>query len=221
MITTQNMGNFKNKKNYCTIYLVRHGETEGNVRRIIMGHSDAPLTAAGKEQARAVAKVLEGNPIDAIYASDLGRAVETAQIIADKRQLPINTSLAIREKHYGAHEGRLVNDYLADMRETHDNLSRLSNDERKKFQYPDGVENDMAVADRIAAFLKKIAVMHRGKGVIVVSHGSAIRNFLLAIGFITRENMRRADAIENGDVVTLLCDGEDFQIVETNGVNTT
>ena len=80
----------QNDKNLCTLYLVRHGETEWNKTGIVMGQLDSPLTEAGLGQAKTTAQELKGVNFDAIFSSDLHRAHKTAEIIKLERELVIN-----------------------------------------------------------------------------------------------------------------------------------
>src|SRR4029079_3482461 len=88
-----------------TILLARHGETDWNVERRVQGHSDTPLNDTGRGQARALAEELAGEPIDAVYSSDLVRAHETARLVAEQRGLDVTAIRDLREKHFGTWEG--------------------------------------------------------------------------------------------------------------------
>ena len=78
-----------------TIYLVRHGETQGNLDDKAQGHLDVPLTETGRLQAKAVAERLNDIEFDAVYSSDLKRAFDTAKAItANRTQLQVRTHLA-------------------------------------------------------------------------------------------------------------------------------
>ena len=88
------------------LYLVRHGETEWNRLRRIQGLTDIPLNDTGREQARRTGMLLTRRPIARVYASPLGRARETAEIIA--RELGLSEPElrdALVERNYGAAEG--------------------------------------------------------------------------------------------------------------------
>lgn len=86
------------------LFLIRHGRTDGNGERYV-GWEDVPLNAVGQAQARRVAELLAGEPLDAIYASSLSRALDTARPAAEARGLPIQTRAELREIHYGALQG--------------------------------------------------------------------------------------------------------------------
>ena len=91
-----------------TITWIRHGESEWNARRIWQGHSESPLSVKGREQAKALGqRLLQANTsFDRVYSSDLGRALETAQIALPEAQIIIDPRL--REINFGAYEGRTL-----------------------------------------------------------------------------------------------------------------
>lgn len=93
------------------IYIVRHGQTEENLQRILQGHMPGTLTELGKEQVQRAAEQLskEGVKLTAsssktftrIVSSDLKRAMDSAQIIADKLNLPVIPMEILRERDWG------------------------------------------------------------------------------------------------------------------------
>ena len=91
--------------NRTQIVIVRHGQTEWNIRGIRQGYLDSPLTARGMAQAKALAQRLAREKFTALYSSDLGRAVQTAQEIADVTGHTIVTDARLRERHLGILQG--------------------------------------------------------------------------------------------------------------------
>jgi probable phosphoglycerate mutase len=89
------------------IVLIRHGETAWNAERRLQGHIDIALNPQGQRQAAALAAALAGEHVDAIVASDLQRALQTAQAVASTRALQVQTDPALRERCYGGFEGLL------------------------------------------------------------------------------------------------------------------
>lgn len=96
------------------IYLIRHGETDWNRERRIQGQTDIPLNALGVRQAEALAERLKSIPFDVIYTSDLGRVVQTSEIVAaaQGRDVPVVPAPELRECNYGLWEG-LTRDEIA------------------------------------------------------------------------------------------------------------
>ena len=87
------------------IIAIRHGETDWNAATRIQGHTDIALNANGVEQARQLGAALANEEIDAVYASDLSRAADTAQAIATHHKLTVHTHTGLRERHFGYFEG--------------------------------------------------------------------------------------------------------------------
>jgi probable phosphoglycerate mutase len=90
-----------------TIVLIRHGETAWNAERRLQGHIDIPLNPEGRRQADALAAALAGEQLDAIVASDLQRALQTAEAVGAARGLPVQIDPALRERCFGGFEGLL------------------------------------------------------------------------------------------------------------------
>ena len=90
--------------------LIRHGETAWNAERRLQGHIDIALNPEGLRQADALAAALAGQHFDAIIASDLARARQTADAVAGPRKVPVRIDPALRERCYGAFEGMLYAD---------------------------------------------------------------------------------------------------------------
>lgn len=91
----------------CRIIFVRHGQSEGNLVRSFLGHTDLPLTELGHKQAEATAKYLDGTDIDIMYASDLKRAWQTAEHIAERKELSIIANPTLREIYAGEWENEM------------------------------------------------------------------------------------------------------------------
>jgi len=87
------------------IILVRHGETDWNVERRIQGNRDIPLNVEGRRQAAALGRALASEPLDAVIASDLRRAMETARAIAAPHGIAVRAERELRERRFGAFEG--------------------------------------------------------------------------------------------------------------------
>jgi uncharacterized phosphatase len=145
-----------------TFTLVRHGETEWNRHGRIQGSTDVPLDAAGVAQARAAAASIVPGGFDAVYASPLARALDTARILADASSLgepEIREDL--RERGYGAAEG-LTGAQIA-----------------REFPHRiPGQESRNAVVRRVLPVLDELALRHPGGRVLVVTHGAVISSLM-------------------------------------------
>ena len=88
-----------------TLILVRHGETDWNRDGRWQGHADRSLNDRGREQSRALADALAGEDVAAVYASDLSRARETAEIVAARLGRPVGVDARLREVDVGGWSG--------------------------------------------------------------------------------------------------------------------
>ncbi|MDI6907169.1 MAG: alpha-ribazole phosphatase [Thermoanaerobacterales bacterium] len=154
----------------CRIYLVRHGETLWNHAMRYQGHADIPLNEKGYTQARAVARRLSSERIDAVYSSDLQRARVTAEAIAAVHGLPVQIDRSLREINFGAWEG-LTRD---EIRLRFPDVSREWWSNPVGTRLPGG-ETLAEVADRAVSYLLGTARRHPGGTVVVASHGGTIR----------------------------------------------
>ncbi|TRM58586.1 histidine phosphatase superfamily [Schizophyllum amplum] len=92
-----------------TVYIVRHGETEENLKMIMQGHMDTQLNETGRQQARLVADAMRDIDLDRAYSSDLSRARETAKAILEKHEgVQLIEDEALRERHLGQLQGKQV-----------------------------------------------------------------------------------------------------------------
>ncbi len=151
------------------LYLIRHGQSAGNAEGRFGGHGPTPLSKLGKEQAEKTAKMLAKEGINAIYSSDLHRAVETAEPLSKLVDLPINTSTAFRERHVGVLEGLTFdeskaaypNDYYA-----------LVN--RNIHHVITNGESYRQLLRRITSKLNEVIREHTGQRIAIYSHTGAI-----------------------------------------------
>ena len=206
--------------NYCTFYLVRHGQSEWNVLDKIQGHADTQLTAQGERQAHKLATKLKHINFDAVFSSDLLRAKRTAELVQLDRQLAITTSQALRERTFGAAEGLTGKEFETKFRDLIHQREALSHAQRYKFKLSPDMESDEELVARFITYLREVAVAYRGKTVLIVTHSGPIRNLLIHLGFGTYQQMPPAGGtIKNTAFVKLQSDGVDFFIKETFGIH--
>jgi broad specificity phosphatase PhoE len=204
-----------NKRELCTIYIVRHGQSEANVQdRYGM---DTPLTDTGREQARLVRDVFAGIHFDAVFSSPLVRARETAEIIARERKLEILTREALRERFYGKIEGRLGREIKKEFAEIHTLREKSAYEDWKQVKMVEGYESDEEIMSRFITALREIAVAYSGKTVLVTNHVSMMKTFLIHLGLYTRQQLRES-AFANTGYIKLESDGVDFFVKETSGL---
>jgi broad specificity phosphatase PhoE len=180
-----------------TILLVRHGETDWNAEGRIQGQTNSSLNERGREQARALAEQLAGEQIDAVYASDLDRARETAEILALRLDLPVVLDPALRERNFGSWEGKTV----AELEEQSPGAWARW---REGNEGEGDVEDHLALAERVRDAIRRLAAAHPGERILVVAHGGVIRVILTdAAGLSYPEARRQQRSIANCDVSRL------------------
>jgi probable phosphoglycerate mutase len=148
---------------------IRHGETAWNVDTRIQGHLDIPLNDTGLWQARQVARALVGEPLSAIYASDLQRAHTTARAIAEATGAPLVAERGLRERSFGQLEGRTFAEIEAELPEQ----ARRWRQRDPHFA-PEGGETLVQLRERIAATTHRLAAQHTGGLVVLVAHGGVL-----------------------------------------------
>ena len=177
------------------LYLVRHGETDFNRRGIVQGRGvDVPLNNLGRLQAVALAERASSFALDAVYASTLLRARQTAQAVV-KRQpaLPLSFLRDLEEMSWGDYEGREVTPAL---RTEFDTLREAWRGGNYSFSIGNG-ESALDVQKRSLRALEYICDRHAGQRVMVVAHGRFLRILLASI--LTQFGLQRMEALKHSN----------------------
>jgi broad specificity phosphatase PhoE len=161
------------------LFLVRHGQTDWNVSRRHQGQKDVPLNAEGVRQAEELAARLAAEHFDAIYSSDLQRALRTAQILAHGHRLDVITDLRLREVSVGEWEGTYVEDNL---RASPERFTASHVD--PTIPLAPGGESTAQVAERTAAFANEVSQKFPQGRVMVVAHGLTLAALMCLAGGI-------------------------------------
>jgi phosphoserine phosphatase len=191
---------------YCTFYIVRHGQTEWNLKKIIQGHKDSQLTEIGINSAKQHAKNLINIQFDAVFSSDSLRAKQTAEIIALKRNIAVKTTQLLRERSFGKYEGRNLDIFTNELKHLVEKFEKMSDEEKKKHKYPT-MESDEQMIGHFITFLREIAVGHPGKKILAITHSGMISILLIHLGYVKYE--------ENP---TYLFPHDSYLILESDGV---
>lgn len=154
------------------LYLLRHGQTEFNVKKLVQGRCDSPLTVLGRQQARAAAAWLKAHGVvpDKVVSSPLGRAMDTASLVACELLGPdaaVEPCEGIIERSYGTFEEGPHDALPTDVWDPGEDL------------IPFGGEGSQALQERMVATLTNL-MSAKGKTLLAVSHGSASRQFIKA-----------------------------------------
>lgn len=135
-----------------TLYLVRHGETTDNANQIMQGQTQGQLNENGIRQAQLLSEEWKDRPLDAVIASDLKRAIDTATILAEPHGLAVQTTPLLRERDWGDFTGRFIPSLKGET-------------------WPDNVETLENLLSRAGEFLTYVRATYPGKKVLAVGHG--------------------------------------------------
>lgn len=186
-----------------TIFLIRHGETEDNIKSIVMGQNDSPLSKKGAQTAKRFRNYFNSNnvKVDKLYVSDLGRALQTARIINKNIQSSLETTPEFRETNYGIYNGKLRSwvesvclEYKTDT----------------NYRFPDG-ESKEEMKKRVIKALSRIEKENRNATILIITHGGPIRAVLSHYKNIDLTSMKEVKlsheyiaklTVENGKMIS-------------------
>ena len=192
------------------ILLIRHGETAWNRMRRMQGHIDIGLNDEGQRQARSLARALQSEPPAAIYASDLQRARNTAQAVADIHRLPVHIDSALRERCYGAFEGLMYDEISLQ----HPEAFALWQSRDPQARFPAGEREAETLEEfhqRSVDVVTRIAQQHPDQRIVIVTHGGVLDCLYRAAHDLSITSPRDF-AILNAAINRLQWDGHKFRV---------
>ena len=189
------------------IIAIRHGETAWNVTTRIQGQLDIGLNETGRWQAHRVAQALAGEPIKALYSSDLLRAWDTALSISNVTGLAVQTVEGLRERGFGMFEGKTFQEIEAQWPD-----QALRWRKREPDFEPDGGESLLRFRERITQTMQTLAAQHPGEQIVMVAHGGVMDVLYRAA---TRQEIqaRRTWDLGNATINRLLWTPEGLSLV--------
>jgi broad specificity phosphatase PhoE len=158
------------------VYLVRHGQTAWNKEEIFRGRADVPLNERGLKEAELAAEYFRGKRVDAIYASPISRAIQTAEKIAGVLGLKVVPHSGITDMSFGDWEGRPIKE----VEQSDPDRFRLWKEEPHLLKVPGG-ETLEEVRTRTTAALEEVIPSHAQGTVILVSHRVITKVLICAI----------------------------------------
>jgi broad specificity phosphatase PhoE len=203
------------------LVIVRHGETEWNVQHKVMGQLDSPLTAKGIQQAKAIADRLRRLKFTSIYSSDLGRAVQTANIIAETCGKQIIFDAELREWNMGIFEGLTVSEMHKKFPQERQDYEQIGDE----YIIPKG-ESLTQCRARGFRILNEIAERHSNENldktgdetVVVVTHGCVLMGFFEMVLDLRTGNTWRFK-LDNANFCTFEYVKERWSLVVWNDVS--
>lgn len=189
------------------VLAIRHGETTWNVDTRIQGQLDVGLNDTGRWQASRLGEALAAEPITTIYASDLGRAFETAQHVGRATGAPVVADIGLRERHFGEFQGKTFAEIEAALPEQ----ARLWRTRDPRFA-PAGGESLLQLRERVVATAERLAAQHPGELIVLVGHGGVMDVLYRAA---TRLDIQapRTWALGNAAINRLIWTPEGFSLV--------
>ncbi|HAF14946.1 MAG TPA: histidine phosphatase family protein [Blastocatellia bacterium] len=158
------------------VLLIRHGQSQGNAEGRFGGHTDTPLSPRGRKQAAATARALASEKFDAIYSSDLPRAIETASPLAKLTGVALETTEALRERSVGVMEGLTFEEAAEQHPEQYQALLK------RDFEHVlSGGESYRQMLDRASRKLDEVIEQHQGGRIAIFTHTGAICILILHI----------------------------------------
>ncbi len=158
------------------IYITRHGETHWNTERRMQGQNNSPLTVLGEKQAGWLSKKLKDASIDVIYSSSLMRALSTAYILRDHREIQVIPNNDLREIYLGCWQGRLTEDVEREYPEQHRCFWKAAQD-----YVPVDGESFLELTERVKKCFDEILSSHPDENVLIVAHAVVLKALLNAI----------------------------------------
>ena len=179
----------------CRVILVRHGQSEGNLYDLFLGHMDMDLTELGKKQAEKVTSYFKDVEVDAIFSSDLLRAYHTACPLAKLKNLPIIKCPNMREIFAGEWEGKTYSQLEDEFADSYGVWRRQIG----LAQCPSG-ESVAQLQQRIRACVEDIVRRHPNETVCVATHATPIRVMECVWTGTPLENMHTIPWVSNASV---------------------
>jgi 2,3-bisphosphoglycerate-dependent phosphoglycerate mutase len=183
-----------------TLLLVRHGQTDSNRSRRLMGQSDVPMNAVGREEAASLAARLREIHIDALYTSDLARAMETACIVAGTVGIEPVPLEDLRELDVGTAVGKTRQELQLE-------CPALFGEGWMDISFPGG-ESYAELTKRVGRTLRELLDRHEGKIVVVITHGGSIRAGVAALTGIPLARLISL-TVANGSITRLVSLGRE------------
>jgi broad specificity phosphatase PhoE len=195
-------GRMAKTSNATRVFMVRHGATVLSAEDRFAGATDVELSDEGREQVRRLAQRLAPEKVDAVYASPLGRTVETARILAEPHKLEVQTRDGLREINHGRWEQMTRREVEKKFPE------EAAEWEKDPYTFaPLGGESGLQVTARALPILIELVRKHRGENVLLVSHKATIRLLLSSLlGFDPR---RYRDALDQSPAALNIVDFKD------------
>ena len=193
--------------NSTRVLAIRHGETAWNVDTRIQGQLDIGLNDVGRWQAQRLGQALADEELSAVYSSDLSRAFDTAQAVADGAGLSVQVDAGLRERDFGVFQGQTFKEIALRWPEQSERWRK-----RDPAFGPEGGETLQVFYQRCVATAERLAAAHPGQTIALVAHGGVMDCLYRAA---TRLDLQapRSWLVTNAAVNRLLYSGEGYALI--------
>ncbi len=205
----------KNPKSLTQFYIVRHGQSKGNINPTDP-NPDPELTDEGRRQVQVTTEKLSDKEFDLIVHSDYIRAVQTAEILNANRNLETESYIDLRERSFGTFYTYYKDDLKNMIDAFYQKLDELEDGEYWDYKHIPDMESEREALDRFLNVLKHLAVKHSGKRILIVGHGNLMRNFLSHLGYAHFKELPPMSFV-NAGYIEASTDGEQFFLGEVVG----
>lgn len=192
-----------------TLILVRHAQAEGNFLREFHGWTDSRITEMGHEQAALVAERLSDLRIDVLYSSSMKRALQTAQYISDRKQLPILRTDKLKEINGGAWEGVAFSQLPVKWPQEHETWEN-----RPHLHRMPGGETMEEFQKRLIEEIESIIKANPGKVICIVTHGTAIKSLMCHFQVCDLSEMAKIPWYDNTSITIIEHEEGRFKVLQ-------
>ena len=191
-----------------TFLIVRHGYSMGNKEKRFSGQMDVALDEIGLRQANSIAEYILANfCVDAIYTSDLQRAIDTVKPVAKALKLPVIKRKNLREVDVGDWQGKLITDVEKEFPE-----SFALYKENPGLSHFDGGESYAQLQQRVVAAMNELAVENDEKTVLVGTHGGVIRTLRAAWTDTPLDKIKEIPHVPNASLTVAVYENGKFTL---------
>lgn len=203
-----------------TFYIVRHAHSQARENNIIPGKNSL-LSLKGIKQAKERGKTLADIRFDIAFSSDSIRSYQTALCILlfQKQSIPLVIVNKLREKSWGKFEGKNYKEVNKNLHIKKQLFNTLPDNKKLLFKYTEEMESDEEAYARFAKGLREINEKYKNKTILVITHGTIMKTFLIKTLNLAYDELPSGDNIDNTGYFILNLDKDKFKHVGNIGIN--
>lgn len=188
------------------LIIVRHGETDYNTKGLLQGHIHGRLSVRGVNQAKKLALGLRAQKIDAIFSSDLKRAIDTTREIAKYHKVPIFYTKQLREQNYGTFQGKPFEEMLIVMQNSGLGVTFT----------PKGGESLAKVRNRVSVLINRLYKTYKNKTVLLSAHAGVVWSIISIYEKMPLDKVSRTRPRNTGILIIKVNDRHEGKILRNS-----